>query len=239
MTLSVRDITVGARLLVAFGFPMMLPLMSLVISSSMLTALMSLFDFLTWFHPHLTLFDIVYPLLPLPVTPFPLSPLPPPAYPPPPPPPPTSRPLILHHYTRRSRPSAPLTPSSSVFYEPSCSAISLFDPTTYRDVAYPESRFAMDEEITALEHTNTCDLAPRPPYIVPIMCKSVLHEEVYMHPPPSYYVPNGKVYRLHRSLYGLKQSPCALSASPVLSLSTPPRIIKDYIAFVNACLREW
>ena len=36
-----------------------------------------------------------------------------------------------------------------------------------------------------------------------------LHEEVYMHVPPGFETnqTNGKVLRLHRSLYGLKQSP--------------------------------
>jgi hypothetical protein len=36
-----------------------------------------------------------------------------------------------------------------------------------------------------------------------------LHEEVYMKPPPGYYVPEGMVCRLRRSLYGLKQAPRA------------------------------
>ena len=38
-----------------------------------------------------------------------------------------------------------------------------------------------------------------------------LHEEVYMHVPPGFETnqTNGKVLRLHRSLYGLKQSPGA------------------------------
>jgi hypothetical protein len=36
-----------------------------------------------------------------------------------------------------------------------------------------------------------------------------LSEEVYMQPPPGYSVPDGMVCRLRRSLYGLKQSPCA------------------------------
>lgn len=33
-----------------------------------------------------------------------------------------------------------------------------------------------------------------------------LHEEVYMHPPPSVTVPPGHAYRLHRALYVLKQA---------------------------------
>jgi hypothetical protein len=36
-----------------------------------------------------------------------------------------------------------------------------------------------------------------------------LHEEVYMHPPPGYSIPEGHVCRLHRSLYGFKQTPYA------------------------------
>jgi hypothetical protein len=36
-----------------------------------------------------------------------------------------------------------------------------------------------------------------------------LHEEVYMKPPPRYFVPDGMVCRLRRSLYGLKQAPRA------------------------------
>ena len=36
-----------------------------------------------------------------------------------------------------------------------------------------------------------------------------LHEEVYMHPPPSVKVPDGYVCRLRRTLYGLKQAPRA------------------------------
>jgi hypothetical protein len=37
-----------------------------------------------------------------------------------------------------------------------------------------------------------------------------LHEEVYMHPPPGYSVPDGDVCHLCRSLCGLKQTPRAL-----------------------------
>jgi hypothetical protein len=33
-----------------------------------------------------------------------------------------------------------------------------------------------------------------------------LCEDVYMHPPPGYSVPEGMVYHLRRSLYGLKQA---------------------------------
>jgi hypothetical protein len=36
-----------------------------------------------------------------------------------------------------------------------------------------------------------------------------LHEEVYMHPPPSVDAPSGYVCCLRRTLYGLKQAPCA------------------------------
>jgi hypothetical protein len=36
-----------------------------------------------------------------------------------------------------------------------------------------------------------------------------LHEEVYMHPPSRYCVPDGHVCRLRHSLYGLKQAPRA------------------------------
>jgi hypothetical protein len=36
-----------------------------------------------------------------------------------------------------------------------------------------------------------------------------LHEDVYMCPPPGYYVPEGMVCHIHRSLYGLKQAPHA------------------------------
>src|SRR3954462_7476636 len=36
-----------------------------------------------------------------------------------------------------------------------------------------------------------------------------LSEEVYMQPPPGYFVPDGMVCRLRRSLYGLKQAPGA------------------------------
>jgi hypothetical protein len=36
-----------------------------------------------------------------------------------------------------------------------------------------------------------------------------LCEEVYMHPPPGYLVPDGHICRLCRSLYGLKQAPQA------------------------------
>jgi hypothetical protein len=41
MTLSIRDIVVGIWLLIAFGFPVILPSMSLVLSSPMFTPLMS------------------------------------------------------------------------------------------------------------------------------------------------------------------------------------------------------
>jgi hypothetical protein len=36
-----------------------------------------------------------------------------------------------------------------------------------------------------------------------------LHEEVDMHPPPGYSIPDGHVCHLHRTLYGLKQAPHA------------------------------
>jgi hypothetical protein len=36
-----------------------------------------------------------------------------------------------------------------------------------------------------------------------------LREEVYMHPPPGYSIPDGMVCHLRRSLYGLKQAPHA------------------------------
>jgi hypothetical protein len=58
--------------------------------------------------------------------------------------------------------------------EPSCSPVSLSEPSTYRDVVvHPEWQFAMAEEIAALKHTDTWDLVPRPPSTVPITCKWV------------------------------------------------------------------
>jgi hypothetical protein len=36
-----------------------------------------------------------------------------------------------------------------------------------------------------------------------------LREDVYMHPPPGYSIPEGMVCHLRRSLYGLKQAPRA------------------------------
>jgi hypothetical protein len=36
-----------------------------------------------------------------------------------------------------------------------------------------------------------------------------LCEDVYMRPPPGYYIPKGMVCHLRRSLYGLKQAPQA------------------------------
>jgi hypothetical protein len=39
--------------------------------------------------------------------------------------------------------------------------------------------------------------------------ESELLEEVYMQPPPRYFVPTGMVCRLWRSLYGFKQAPSA------------------------------
>jgi hypothetical protein len=59
-TLSVRDIAVGIRLFIAFGFPVMLPLMSLILSSPMLILLMSWLIFLTWFGLCLTLFPLCH-----------------------------------------------------------------------------------------------------------------------------------------------------------------------------------
>jgi hypothetical protein len=38
---------------------------------------------------------------------------------------------------------------------------------------------------------------------------SELCEDVYICPPPGYFVPDGMVYHLRRSLYGLKQAPRA------------------------------
>jgi hypothetical protein len=57
-TLSVRDITVRIRLLIAFKFLVMLSLMSLVLFSPMLTPLISRLIFLTFFGLHLTLFPL-------------------------------------------------------------------------------------------------------------------------------------------------------------------------------------
>jgi hypothetical protein len=220
--------------------------------------------------------DLVWPSY----DPLPTIPPPPPASSSPSPPPPP-RPPILHHYTHHPRPSPPSTSSPSVPTEPSCSAVSLSEPSTYRDaVAPPEWQFAMAEEIAALEHTGTWNLVPRPPSTLPITCKwvykiktrsdgsierykarlvahgfqqqygrdyeetlapiahrttvhtliavafvrrwaisqldvnniflhSELHEEVYMHPPPGYSVPEGHVCRLHHSLYGINQAPHA------------------------------
>jgi hypothetical protein len=34
-----------------------------------------------------------------------------------------------------------------------------------------------------------------------------LREDIYMHPPPGYYVPKGMVCHIRRSLYSLKQAP--------------------------------
>jgi hypothetical protein len=69
MTLSVRDIVVGIRLLVTFtfGFPMMSPLMSRILSSLTPTPLMNLLIFLAWFslHPSLTLHCLLYHHRPL------------------------------------------------------------------------------------------------------------------------------------------------------------------------------
>jgi hypothetical protein len=58
MTLSIRDIIVRIWLLNAFRFSVMLPLMSLVLSSPTITPLISLVTFLTWFRHHLTLFPL-------------------------------------------------------------------------------------------------------------------------------------------------------------------------------------
>jgi hypothetical protein len=58
--------------------------------------------------------------------------------------------------------------------EPSCSTVSLYEPSIYRDaVAHPEWQFAVAEEIAALERIDTWDLIPRPPSVVPVMCKWV------------------------------------------------------------------
>lgn len=46
-------------------------------------------------------------------------------------------------------------------------------------------------------------------YVKNAILNGELHEEVYMHPPPEYSVPNGMVCRPRRSLYGLKQAPRA------------------------------
>jgi hypothetical protein len=58
--------------------------------------------------------------------------------------------------------------------EPSCSAVALSKPTTYRDVVtYLEWQFAMAEEIVALERTDIWDLVPHLLSVVLIMCKWV------------------------------------------------------------------
>jgi hypothetical protein len=40
-----------------------------------------------------------------------------------------------------------------------------------------------------------------------VFLNSELHEDVYMRPPPGYSIPEGMVYHLRRSLYGLNQAP--------------------------------
>jgi hypothetical protein len=52
-----------------------------------------------------------------------------------------------------------------------------------------------------------------------------LYEEVYMRPPPGYFVPDGMVCCLRCSLYGLKQAPCAWFqrfASVIIATSFSP-----------------
>jgi hypothetical protein len=79
-----------------------------------------------------------------------------------------------------------------------------------------------------------------------------LREEVYMHPPPSYLVPDGHVCRLRRSLYGLKHAPrawfeCFTSVvtntgfvasqhDPTLFVHTSPRGRTLILLYVDAML---
>jgi hypothetical protein len=76
-----------------------------------------------------------------------------------------------------------------------------------------------------------------------------LREDVYMHPPPGYSVPEAMVCHLHRSLYGLKQAPWAwfqhfasmvtgasFSASahdPTLFVHVPPRGRTLFLLYVD------
>jgi hypothetical protein len=125
--------------------------MSLVLSSPRLTPLLSRLIFLTSFGPRLILFPLYHHH----------------HHHHPPPSPPPLHPPILHHYTRYPRPSPPFTSSPSVPAKPSSSAVSLSEPSTYRDaIAHPEWQFGMAEEIVALEHTDTWDLVPHPPTIL-------------------------------------------------------------------------
>jgi hypothetical protein len=121
-------------------------------------------------HESIDFLDLVWPSSDS----FPTVPPPPPLASLPPSPPLPPCPPILYHYTRRPRPSPPSASSPSVTDEHTCYVVCLSESTTYRDaVVYPEWQFAMAEEIVALERTDTWDLIPRPPPIVPIMCKWV------------------------------------------------------------------
>jgi hypothetical protein len=206
MTLSVRDIVVGTQLLIAFGFPVMWPLMSLVLFFSEAHSSLESVDFL----------DLVWPSS----DPLPTMPPPPPASSPPSPPPPP-HPFILHHYTHHPCPSLPSTSSPSVLAEPSCSAVSLFEPSTYRDVVHPKQHYGRDyEQIfapvaqrttvhTLIVVTSIHQWAISQLHMKNAFLHGELHVEVYLHEPLAYFVLEGHVCRLHYSLYGLKQAPHA------------------------------
>jgi hypothetical protein len=93
-TLSVRDIAVRIRLLIAFKFLVMLSLMSLVLFFSDAHSSHESVDFLDFLWRSSDSLPTMSPLPPPPASPPPFPLLPP-------------HPPILYHYTRRPRPSPP------------------------------------------------------------------------------------------------------------------------------------